>query len=466
MIKKKEEPNFSDVFNRLAGLNNKPSKTENKNVILKETFNNGVTYAVVKEGLKYLIKESLDGTTQENSLEYIGGLAQKGKYKYRYNNHLDAEKSFVLFKKSINESFIDERREDDIEPEQAPGEEGALNFDLGNQAPQAEPAPVEPSAEVPAPEAPQAEPEVAPAPVGGEEVPAEDGISDAELDAEINSDGEEENIDHYVGKLTAALRDTDATQLTDGKVKSVLNSIIAALPLSVMSPEDRLKIARRIRKGDGVEEMDIPNEMISESQILHEKKIKEGENTHERCQAILDLLNKGQHKSAKELFGKLKNSESFYNYLDGLDFPNEMIEGYRKYFSMEPVQSDAELAETDEEPNDEASAEVDAIEAEPEVPADVEEPLTVNDSPNENDDDIFRNFIMKLAVSKDVGVVKDIAEPDSFVINGYKFKPTTGENGFVTISVSKDELTKMDFILTDEYYETEFKALLNTTEEV
>ena len=467
MINKKEEPNYSENFKRLAGLTkNTSSNKPNKDIILQETFKDGKTYAIVKEFQRFVIKESVNGQVDENSLSYIGGDSERGKYKYRYNTHLDAQKNFTLLAQSINESYIDERREGDLEgqeeqPAPAPGEGGGLDIDLNapqgdNPAPQPDmgQAPAEPA---PSPEAPANDvaPEGEPAMGGEAPVPADgSGMSDADIDAEINSDEtSEENIDHYVGKLTAALRDGDITQLTPEKVKSVLNSVVAALPLENLSPEERLKIARRIRKGESeVEEMDIPTAMISEA-----KKLKEGGNTMENCKYILDSIVGGQHKHAKELFNKLRNKESFYNYLDGLDLPSEMIEGYRKYFEGLESLPTPELDETEKEENSDVD-----VTSDEEVPT--EEPEVKTDAETGDDDEIFKKFIMKLAVHK-VGVQKDLSEPDALTINNFKFVPTQGENGFTILSVSRDETVKMDFILTNDCYENTYKVLLQTAEE-
>src|SRR5690606_15199297 len=114
------------------------------------------------------------------------------------------------------------------------------------------------------------------------------------------------------------------------KIKSVLNSVISALPLDNISPEERLTIAKRIKRG-GKKEVD----EIAFSPINESKRMDKAENDFKKCEYILESIHNGQHTQAKELFGKLKNQEYFFIYLEGLEFNEHMIEGYRKYFGGE-----------------------------------------------------------------------------------------------------------------------------------
>ena len=459
MIIKKEEAPYLSKFRQLTGLNeSKVNNNLSKNIVSYETLSNGITYAVIKERNNFVIKESKDGSLNEDSFDYIGGLSESRFYKYRYKNHVDAEKNFALFGQTINENYIDERREEDIVNDEVnTNDEESLSFDNDTQNIDNNTS-SEPQVDV---SNDTTEHQVDDDNTTSE-VPEDDSDveNNTQYDDEINSDGEDENIYHYVGKLTSAIRNSDYNSFTPEKIKSILNSVISALPLNNLSPDERLKIARRVRKGDGNNDsVNIPESFISETIINEGKKIKEGINTMELCQSILDCIKNGQHTQSKELFNKLKNKEAFFNYLDGLDYPSEMIQGYKAYFKNTEPELDEEKDETLD-----SDSEITPETGDLEISNDSDDINITNSENGNNDDELFKKFIMKLAVNN-VVVDKDTVEPDTIIVNGYKFIPRQDENDFTIISVVKDETTKMDFILSNDCYENTYKVLLSTVEE-
>ena len=221
------------------------------------------TYGVVKEHGSYYIKSTTSELITESTMDYIGGLENKNTYKY--NSYADALKNLNMIHFTINESedyhdskqVINERLQKDIEPAPAPGEEAPAIAAPSLSAPQQAPAPQAPAA--PAPEAPSLE---APAPEGETSVeqPAPEGEVAPEGQDEFGEEGSgEDSIEHYLGKTTAAIRKVPVEEFSEERIKSIMNTIISSLPLDKLSPEDLLKLARRVKRGgrkddeDGVE---------------------------------------------------------------------------------------------------------------------------------------------------------------------------------------------------------------------
>lgn len=265
----------------LSGININEGKVGTPSTVLDSTKGGKISYAIVREAGSYYIKSTTSDVISEATLDYIGGLANKTKNKY--NSYPDALKQLNLFKRNINEGkhvpyadlseseeetdtevleeddltegFVKEKMEKDIDPvgDQAP----AAPMPAPDAAPQGDPA--MPPMPAPAPEAP-VDPAMPAAPEGdapmGEPAPAGDEFGDEGSADEFGEEGGENQLDHFVGKLTAEIRDTPEEELSEDKIKGILNSIVAALPLKRVSPEERIKIARRVKNArkDGEEE--------------------------------------------------------------------------------------------------------------------------------------------------------------------------------------------------------------------
>lgn len=259
---RKNNETFDDKLKRiqeLAGV--KPlineSQLISKDVLKQAKGNDNVNYAIIKESGTYYIKTTKSDVINESTLDYIGGIKNKHNYKYKYDSFAHASRNLNLVIMELNESVshddsidamdLTERLSKDLGQEPAapaPGEGGALPQAQQAPMPQSEPAPASPMSTEPQPQeepAQQATPEL-------ETEPDQSGLSSDDSDLDAPADDEIENqIDHYVGKLTSEIRNSD--QLNPDKVKSILNSVISALPLNTVPPEVRLVIARRIKRG-------------------------------------------------------------------------------------------------------------------------------------------------------------------------------------------------------------------------
>lgn len=244
---RKDNTTFEDRLKRLHVLSGIKPVNENNQGTLSTVFDTqkigDVTYGIVRESGFYFIKSTASEIINESTLNYLGGEVNKREYKYK--TYADALKNLNLIKIGLQEglSYNEVAEEETIET--APVME-RLNTDINQQppapegmpspempmAPTQEPAPMPEPAPAPAPE-PAPEPQAPVAPEGGDEF-AQDGG---------------DQIDHYVGKLTAELRNAGDEELNGDKVKGVLNSVLAALPIDKIDPDTRLEIARRVKEG-------------------------------------------------------------------------------------------------------------------------------------------------------------------------------------------------------------------------
>ncbi len=122
-----------------------------------------------------------------------------------------------------------------------------------------------PSELPPAPQqqAPAPQPDAAPAPMPSPEglPPAPEGMPTD--DSDLDGPDTEDDVDHYLGKLTYKISQTPEEELSDNKIKGILNSVISSLPLERLSPEERLVLAKRVKRGgqkDGEESAPQPEQ--------------------------------------------------------------------------------------------------------------------------------------------------------------------------------------------------------------
>lgn len=200
----------------------------------------GNKYEIVRERQGYVIKK----TISESETEYIEPMKNR---KY-YSSYSQAFKRLNLVAGELN------RLNENEEGTSLFGEQ--KKFTLKTPKPKAEPAPI---AEVPA--APPAVPAPALPPSPNAEVPAGDdtmdvdmGVEDmgpegdvevdAEMDIEAPETGEEtvtfRTIQKLTGKLTQKIRTLDNQEgMTSEDVKYVINMVLSALDLKILSEEDK-----------------------------------------------------------------------------------------------------------------------------------------------------------------------------------------------------------------------------------
>ena len=208
----------------------------------------GNKYEIVKERQGYVIKK----TISESETEYIEPMKNR---KY-YSSYSQAFKRLNLVAGELN------RLNENEEGTSLFGEQ--KKFVLKTPKPKAEPAPV---AEVPA--APPAVPAPALPPSPAEEVPAGEDVMDVEMgledmgpegDVEVDAEmdveapeGEEtvtfRTIQKLTGKLTQKIRTLDNQEgMTSEDVKYVINMVLSALDLKILSEEDKEDILAKFEE--------------------------------------------------------------------------------------------------------------------------------------------------------------------------------------------------------------------------
>ena len=323
-------PLGQEYFDRLRVLSGiKPAEpiTEGKKEIIKEGIfepytlikdsvikgADGKNYGIIKESHKYFIKNATgkkDKTQlDESDFTYIGGLGNKNWR--RYNSLAEAQKQLNFLVKNLNETFnysysINERNQlvEKKIKEIKPGKD--IKEELGDNEKEDETEPVD--SEVSPEAGVEPSPEVAPSEPVADEVPAEEPVGEPEpeagLDDTVPSDEEglggdddlEDNpveiIQSLVGKLSQKVR---VTELTPELTKSVLNSVISSLDLSQVDPEERLAIAKKVRRGGtSKKEMELQEDFgdkIKGTQAPGKGKVK-------------DIGSKSSIPQKKESFGK------------------------------------------------------------------------------------------------------------------------------------------------------------------
>ena len=212
----------------------------------------GVLYAIVHEKDGYYVKSGIN----ESELDYVNGLANKRKNRYR--SYSAALKRVNLMLKPINEQHNDGRG--DSMYEQADEEKVVIKTKQAPAPPAAPPA--APTSVPPAPPAP-------PAPGGpvdiptGEEDFSDDGdmdidvdVEDGDMDVDVDMEGGEsfddlertptvKSIQKLTGKLGQKMREYE-DEMDSDMIKYVLNSVISAVDLEELDDEDRDDIVSRL----------------------------------------------------------------------------------------------------------------------------------------------------------------------------------------------------------------------------
>lgn len=265
---RKDNLSFEDKLKRLHVLSGIKPVNESRqggtlSTVVETVKINETNYGIVKENGFYYIKSTKADTINESTLDYIGGLANKREYKF--NSYSDALKNLNMMKINMQESFTpDEIEEDtDMDAQSDAGEEmGApemmeqLSKDIMGDQNQ-DPAQGAPEGMPPAPEAaPQAAPAPAPAPEAMPPAPeaAPAPQTSPDQDAEFaQGGGQQDQVDHFVGKLTGELR-TNAESLDSDRLKGIINSVLAAIDLQKIDPDSRFEIGKRIKDGMNAQE--------------------------------------------------------------------------------------------------------------------------------------------------------------------------------------------------------------------
>ena len=209
----------------------------------------GNIYAIVHEKDGYYVKSGLN----ESSLDYVNGLSNKRKNRYR--SYSAALKRLNLMLKPINEEYNDGYGDSMYEQE----DDEKLVIKTKQTTPAAPAAPAAPTA----PAAPAASPTpplpTAPAPTGDDmEVDVDMDMGDEDMDMDMDVDmGDEESFDteeerptiksiqKLTGKLGQKMREYE-DEVDSDMIKYVLNSLISAVDLDLLDEDDRDDIISRL----------------------------------------------------------------------------------------------------------------------------------------------------------------------------------------------------------------------------
>jgi len=251
-----------ELMNRMTTLNESTSTSE---LELIKRAPNGVVYGIVRENHKYFIKESnkKSGEITANDFFYIGGL--QNKLNESYKSYSDALRHLNLRFDAINESmgidnnvnifesdgvafaggtgfgFVLEEEIEDEEEDEIDEQEYKLKVDA--------PASAEP--------APPVEDEVDVEPMddmGGDDLSMDTEPMDDMGDGAEDEDDPTKKIQKLTGKIGQMMREMDEPDVE--LEKYVINSIISAMHLDLLSEED---IEDIINKIEGEEEEDAEN---------------------------------------------------------------------------------------------------------------------------------------------------------------------------------------------------------------
>ena len=387
----------SEYFERmrfLSGIKEQPAVIkEGKETIKESIFEpptlikdsiikgaDGKSYGILKENHKYFIKNATGTKTKEqldeSDFTYLGGLGNKNWR--RYDSLGESQKQLNFLMKNLSESFnrsfvINEKRSrleekevkevkpgkdikeqlGDNEKEEEPEEESPVaqpEDNAGLQEPEAglqEPSPdagIE-GGDVASPQEPvggevSPEGELGVEPEAGLEEPAPELSGDEDLEGGdgLGDDGlGEENpveiIQSLVGKLSQKVR---TTELTPELTKSVLNSVISSLNLSEVDPEERLAIARKVKRG-GIPKKEMELQEDFGDKVKGTQSMGKGK--------VTDIGSKSSIPQKKESFGNsAKGTQSMGKgklKSEGVDRIGEIVlESLRKHkrFSTSPVQ--------------------------------------------------------------------------------------------------------------------------------
>ena len=256
---------------------------EDKSVEYTKTLSDGHKYSIIKEKNGYVIKKSLNESTD---FDYIDPMKNR---KY-YSSYSQAFKRLNLIAKEIN---VNEGYDKNVSLFEAADEATKYILKFGETKEQA-PAPA-----APAPAAPSPSPAPAPEPVA-EPAPEEMPVDDVELDVDVedNEGGDEEEkvtykiIQKLTGKLAQKIRefndDEDKEETMSSKdIKYVINSVLSALNLDDLEEDDLESIVNKLEgveeEGDnegGDEEM-VDVDMETEEPVAPEGEVAEGEEDFE-----------------------------------------------------------------------------------------------------------------------------------------------------------------------------------------
>ena len=223
---------------------------------------NGTLYSIIKEKDGYYVKAGLN----ENKLDYVDGLANKRKNRFR--SYSSALKRINLILKPINEEY-NRGMGDSLYEQEQEQEKFVLKPDGTPEGTPAEPAPPTPASPAPVPTPPAAQD-------AGGEFPMDDmeGMEDMEAayddmdmggddmdmgdeEMDVDVEGGEEGFDELeqtptvksiqklTGKLGQKMREYEDDMDSD-MIKYVLNSVIAAVDLDALDDEDRDDIVSRL----------------------------------------------------------------------------------------------------------------------------------------------------------------------------------------------------------------------------
>jgi len=257
-----------DKINRILEIarykENKPNPiNEDKSVEYRKTLSDNNNYQIVKEKNGYVITKAIN----ESEFEYIEPMKNR---KY-YSSYSQAMKRLNLIAKEVNTNVGYDKNVSLFYESDDKETKYVLKVNANEQAPPAaapvpEPAP---SAATPSP-APAPSPEPAP-----EEMPT-DELPEPEMDdttPEDETDKEEvvtfKTIQKLTGKLAQKIRtlaSDEENKMSSKDIKYVINSILSALDLNSLEPEDKEQIMAKFEgeedMGDmeGDEETSVPDE--------------------------------------------------------------------------------------------------------------------------------------------------------------------------------------------------------------
>jgi len=217
----------------------------------------GNIYAIVHEKDGYYVKSGLN----ESSLDYVNGLSNKRKNRYR--SYSAALKRLNLMLKPINEEYNDGYG-DSMYEQEVEDEKFVLKQPESQAAPVPPAAPAVPAAPVPPAPAGGELPmddmddmEAAYDDMGGDDMGGDDMGDDVDVDVDVDMEGGEEDFDQLeqtptvksiqklTGKLGQKMREYEDDMDSD-MIKYVLNSVIAAVDLDTLDDEDRDDIVSRL----------------------------------------------------------------------------------------------------------------------------------------------------------------------------------------------------------------------------
>ena len=308
-----KEAYYSRMKNLAAVDKTSVNESKNRNlgtlIDFKRTAS-GVAYGIIKEEHKYYIKK---GGLKENQtvadFAYIGGLGNITNFEYRKLSEASKNRNMLL--KTLNEGFEIKQQKTTkkgmLTEDKASKEIDSAENKLGDldAATIAAKVPAEPAIDIPTPDA---EMDAGLDAMGGDDVPADDGIpidapadggedmpsvdvpdgsaeggEDVAIDAPIDGgEGGEEvaiedpqsederEIEKFLGKITNKLR---KTELTNPQIKSYVNTFLSAFKdkFPDVDIEDRKAMAEKITKvvpdaeiadlGQNVEDTEVDDEI-------------------------------------------------------------------------------------------------------------------------------------------------------------------------------------------------------------